>query len=345
MGWRIRNLEELFPSDLFHPICLLIASLTSFILLFVDKIWFSSPASPPQFVFYLLLVVGTVPSFKVQVEELLAQEDKSWVDIARASTLFPVTIILLFLNCFADLDQPLNEGDPLEGNCSFLSTLFYGWLDSFVFKGFNNTITFANLIPPPEKLLVTHSASAFLSQWNAQSKETTENSLVGKTREEMRRGTSIWPVLLREYGLWYLCACILITIKCTLSYIGPQILKLLVNHVDSDEEIWKGFLYVSAIFISQLLGTLCWARALHEMNNMSLQMRSNVLSLIYRKALHLSNNSRNKYTVGEVTNYMAVDAQRIVTTFPFAHNIWSAPFSVNEGYYTGCGFSSIFQFK
>ena len=320
LGWRTKNLEELFPSDLFHPICLLTASITSLILLFVDKIWFSSPSSPPQFVFYLLLAVGTAPTFKVQVEELIAQEEKVWVDIARASTLFPVTIILLLLNCFADLDQPLAKRDPLEGNCSFPSTLFYGWLDRFIFKGYNNTITYTNLIPPPKKLLVKHSAHAFLTQWKTQSSE--------ETKEEMRRGASIWPVLFREYGVWYLCACILIAIKCTLGYVGPQVLKLLVNHVDSDEETWKGFLYVAAIFTSQLLGTLCWTRALHELNNMSLQMRSNVLSLIYRKALCLSNSSRNKYTVGEVTNYMAVDAQRIVTTFPFAHNLWSSPFQV-----------------
>ena len=333
LGWRTNTLEELFPSDIFHPICLLTASITSLILLFIDKIWFSSPSSPPQFVFYLLLVIGTAPTFKVQVEELIVQEEKDLVDIAGASTLFPLTIILFFLNCFADLDQPLAESDPLEGNCSFPSTLFYGWLDRFVFRGFNNTVTFADLIAPPKKLLVNQSSRAFLAKWKAQCKDACISSTSEKTPDEVKRGASIWPVLFREYGVWYMCACLLIVIKCTLGYVAPQVLKLLVNHVGSDEETWKGFLYVAAIFVSQLLGTLCWARALHEMNNMSLQMRSNVLSLIYRKALYLSNRSRNKYTVGEVTNYMAVDAQRIVTTFPFAHNIWSAPLQVQSGLY------------
>ena len=328
LGWRTKNFEDLFPSDLFHPICLLTASLTSLILLFLDKIWFSSHSSPPQFVFYLLLALGTAPTFKIQVEELIAQEEKAWIDIARASTLFPITITLLVLNCFADLDQPLAVGDPLEGNCSFPSTLVYGWLDRFIFKGFNNTITLGDLLNPPKKLEVNRSSRAFMAQWKANFKDTCENSSSKKTLEERSGRASIWPVLFREYGAWYMGACILITIKCTLSYVGPQILKLLVNHVDSDEETWKGFLYVAAMFTSQLLGTVCWARALHEMNNMSLQMRSNVLSLIYRKALRLSNSSRNKYTVGEVTNYMAVDAQRIVTTFPFAHNLWSSPFQV-----------------
>lgn len=326
LGWRTNNLEVLFPSDLFHPICLLTASITSLILLFLDKIWLSSSSSPPQFIFYLLLAVGTAPTFKVQIEELIAQDGKAWIDIARASTLFPITVILLLLNCFTDLDQPLAEGDPPEGNCSFPSTLFYGWLDGFIFKGFHNTITFSNLLTPPKQLLVNRSARAFLVQWKANFKDTCKSS--DKAQEETWGSASIWPVLFRQYGAWYMWACILIVIKCTLGYVGPQILKLLVNHVDSDEETWKGFLYVAAMFTSQLLGTLIWARALHELNNMSLQMRSNVLSLIYRKALRLSNSSRNKYTVGEVTNYMAVDAQRIVTTFKYSHNIWSSPFQV-----------------
>ena len=315
LGLRTKNLEDLYPSDLFHPICLLTAAISSFILLFCDKMWLAS-SSPPQFIFYLLLSIGTAPTFKVQIEELMAQEEKSVMEIIQASTLFPVALILLLLNCFVDLDQPLAADEPLEDNCSFPSTLFYGWLDHFILKGFRSTITFNNLLTPPKSLHVERSAQEFLALWRSTSK---------------KQGTaSIWPVLFGHYGVWYLRACVLIAFKCVLLYVGPEVLKLLVNHVDSDEETWKGFLYVAIMFASQLLNTVCWARALHELNSMSLQMRSNVLSLIYRKAMRLSNRSRNKYTVGEVTNYMAVDAQRIVTTFPYLHNIWSSPLQVHK---------------
>ena len=74
LRWRTKTmkLEELFQSDMIKPICLLIASITSLILLFLDKIWFSVPSSPPQFVFYLLLVVWTGPKFKTQLHLMIS---------------------------------------------------------------------------------------------------------------------------------------------------------------------------------------------------------------------------------------------------------------------------------
>ena len=308
-----RNPEEINLSNLFCPICLFTAAVSSLILLFCEKMLLAS-SSPPQFMFYLLLAIGTATTFRVQIEELMAQDEKTWMEITQAFTLFPITVILLFLNCFADLDCPLAKDDPLEGNCSFPSSLFYAWLDQFILEGYHNTITLDNLLTPPKSLHVERSAQEFFALWCSISK---------------KQGTaSIWPVLFRQYGAWYLQACILVAFKCMLIFGGPEVLKLLVNHMDSDEASWKGFLYVAVLFASQLLCTVCWARALHELNNMSLQMRSNVLSLIYRKALRLSNRSRKKYSVGEVMNYMAVDAQRIVTIFPQSHSIWSSPLQV-----------------
>ena len=303
-----------YSSYLFDPICLLTAAIASLFLLFFDKNW-SATSSPLQFIFCLVLVIGTAPTFKVQVEELIAQEKMSWMDITRAFTLFPVSLILLFLNSFADLERPLTKDDPPEDNCSFPSTLVYGWLDRFIIKGFHNIITFGDLLTPPKSLHVEKSAEAFLTLWSSLSN---------------KQGTSgsIWLVLFKQYGVWYLCTCILIVFKCMLTFVGPAVLKLLVRHVDSDEETWKGFLYVAIMFASQVICTLCWARALHELHAMSLQLRSNTLSLIYRKALRLSNKSRSKYTIGKVTNYMAVDVQRIMTAFPNSHHIWSSPFEV-----------------
>jgi len=60
----------------------------------------------------------------------------------------------------------------------------------------------------------------------------------------------------------------------------------------------------------------------------SLQMRSSVISSVYRKALKLSNQARRQFTVGEITNLMSIDAQRIVETFPYLNQVWTAPFTI-----------------
>ena len=50
--------------------------------------------------------------------------------------------------------------------------------------------------------------------------------------------------------------------------------------------------------------------------------------MVCKKSLNLSNKDRQKYTTGEITNIMSVDAQRILTAFPMVGQIWAAPLSI-----------------
>ena len=46
------------------------------------------------------------------------------------------------------------------------------------------------------------------------------------------------------------------------------------------------------------------------------------------RLLMLSNSVRKDYTVGEVVNFMNVDANRIAQATFFLHNLWSAPLNI-----------------
>ena len=77
-----------------------------------------------------------------------------------------------------------------------------------------------------------------------------------------------------------------------------------------------------------MIWTLSFHHYIQDMCKIALQMRSSVVSVIYRKAMRLSSKARRSFTVGEITNYVSVDAQRIVTTTPFLHGMWGAPYMV-----------------
>ena len=59
-----------------------------------------------------------------------------------------------------------------------------------------------------------------------------------------------------------------------------------------------------------------------------MQIRTALISAIYRKSLHLNNESRSQRTSGEIVNLMTVDAQRFLTMIPYINLIWSAPFQI-----------------
>jgi ATP-binding cassette, subfamily C (CFTR/MRP), member 1 len=64
-----------------------------------------------------------------------------------------------------------------------------------------------------------------------------------------------------------------------------------------------------------------------------MRIRSSVVTAVYRKALRLSNQSRQSSTVGEITNLMSVDASRISDLCTYIHILWSGPFQISIAIY------------
>ena len=58
------------------------------------------------------------------------------------------------------------------------------------------------------------------------------------------------------------------------------------------------------------------------------QMRTAVMSTIFRKSLRLSSAARQQYSGGEITNLLAIDAQRIIEVIPNVNVVWSGPFQI-----------------
>ncbi len=53
-----------------------------------------------------------------------------------------------------------------------------------------------------------------------------------------------------------------------------------------------------------------------------------MISAIFRKSLKLSSKTRTEHTVGEITNYISVDAQRFIDTIPYVCIMWATPLQV-----------------
>lgn len=148
-------------------------------------------------------------------------------------------------------------------------------------------------------------------------------------REENAPSVSLWPVLLRTYGGRLFISTSLGAIHSLIGFANPLILDRLIGHITnkSDEE-WKGYFYICVLFASNIVWTLSCHLSLHHLVVMGLQMRSSVVSAIYQKALRLSNRARAQFTVGEITNYMSVDAQRIMDSISYVPHLIMAPISV-----------------
>ena len=80
--------------------------------------------------------------------------------------------------------------------------------------------------------------------------------------------------------------------------------------------------------MAQFTSTITFHLFVQRIYIITFRARSAVLSMIYRKALRLSNKARREFTLGEITNFMSVDAQRILDGLPMVSQVWSSPLSL-----------------
>ena len=101
--------------------------------------------------------------------------------------------------------------------------------------------------------------------------------------------------------------------KTLITFVNPLMLGLLIDHVKGkhDEEDWKGYLFLAILFFSNIFTSIFHAFCDQQNCIVNIQMESTLTSAIYKKSMWLSNKARSKYTIGEITNYMSVDATRI----------------------------------
>ena len=81
-----------------------------------------------------------------------------------------------------------------------------------------------------------------------------------------------------------------------------------------------------------LLSSIAWTLSFHfycQINyRIAVQMKNAVISVVYNKMLRLSHSARKNFTIGEITNYISVDAQRIIDSMPYVAFLWTTPFNV-----------------
>lgn len=137
---------------------------------------------------------------------------------------------------------------------------------------------------------------------------TKASSSVNITRTKGEKTASILPAICKAFGPTFVFGSVLKLIQDVLTFVSPQILRLIIQFVDTTnekQEFWKGLLYAFLLFIVASVQTLILAQYFQRMFVVGLRIRTALISAVYRKALIMSNSSRKESTVGEIVNLMA----------------------------------------
>ncbi|XP_042492071.1 ABC transporter C family member 3-like [Macadamia integrifolia] len=122
----------------------------------------------------------------------------------------------------------------------------------------------------------------------------------------------------------------LLSIVYTLaSYIGPYFIEPFVQYLNSPHQLkYRGYMLVFIFFLSKLINCLSKRHLFFQLRKMAIRVRAALFSIIYRKGLRLSSQSKQSHTSGENTNLMSVDVERIGFFCWYLHDIWRVPIEI-----------------
>nr|GEV25329.1 ABC transporter C family member 3-like isoform X3 [Tanacetum cinerariifolium] len=107
------------------------------------------------------------------------------------------------------------------------------------------------------------------------------------------------------------------------SYVGPYLIDAFVRFLNgSHDSKNEGYLFILVFFLAKVIESISQRHWFFKLQQGGIQARAALVALIYQKGLTLSNQSKVGHSSGEITNLIAIDAERIGDFGWYIHDPW-----------------------
>ncbi|XP_018907576.2 multidrug resistance-associated protein 1 isoform X5 [Bemisia tabaci] len=341
--------------DEFTPLIKLITFIMAGIFVYANKTR-GMRTSGFLFLLWLSLAICGVAQYRTLLRLALNKELMNPVyPFVSYMVYYPIVLALFILNFFADVPPKSFDYPPTNKPCpelaaSFPSKLVFAWFEPFAKKGFERPLEVKDLWSMKDEDTARQIIPKFDKYWRKTVAK--QSNSAGHKASFLKRGASIQlesgdlskggkegkasilPALCKAFGPTFVFGSLLKLMQDLLTFISPELLKLLINFIQTESELtWRGYLYAFGLFFTATIQTIFLSQYFTRMFYVGLRIRTALISAIYRKALRISSASRKESTVGEIVNLMAVDAQRFMDLLTYLNMIWSAPLQITLAVY------------
>ncbi|CAL1297889.1 unnamed protein product [Larinioides sclopetarius] len=311
------------------------------------------------FLFSFFFCVGTAGGYYTALQKTFNKNftyDKEfeYFQFSVIVLYFAFSFILFILNCFADIrikpSQVPKRQSP-EERASFLSILTFWWFNPMAVLGYKKPLAGEDMwelndenksetlqaefnkywLPLVQKANSHHSeVRASLSRRYSEmpNDDCTKVTISPTDYEKDIAKLSILKPIIKTFG-WELFISGLLKLGASvITFVNPLILDELIAFVGSNDPYWKGFVYACGMFLAALIESFLSGQYEYRIYVIAMRIRSCIISVVYKKALVLSNSARKNFTVGEVVNLMSVDTQRVMDYVQMVNLLWSAPLQI-----------------
>ncbi|XP_042515323.1 ABC transporter C family member 3-like [Macadamia integrifolia] len=213
------------------------------------------------------------------------------------------------------------ESVTLYANANLISIFTFTWMGPLLALGYKKTLDFEDV----PQLANCDSANMVFAHFNDKLESDGNNNGNGRQISNLKLVKALILSTWKEI-LWTA----IFSIVCILaSYVGPYLIYAFVQYLSSPHQIkYKGYVLVFIFFLSKLIRCISERLLFFQLRKMGIKIRAILFSLIYKKGLRLSSQSKQGHTSGENINLMSVDVARIGLFSWYLHNIWKVPVQI-----------------
>ncbi|XP_045534773.1 ATP-binding cassette sub-family C member 10 [Papilio machaon] len=298
-----------------------IANLCCHIVYFVTLL----PSSESRPTFYSPHLVGSQHASS-EYTPLLPHMDEGILGTAMQSTSWFSKLTFLWVNPLLDkgFENKLTDAEelydiPTEYKCSYVGAK----MDKALIGNVDQFQQYAEI---PHEPFIGSGYGSLSESLPQVSTPVTPTSRV-LLRPQRRQNVSLLRALHTCYAVQFYSIGILKLISDMAGFAGPLLLNKLVTFVE-DESIDQhlGYGYAGGLLVATVVSAVFNVHFNWLMSLIGIKMRGAMVSIILRKTLSVTSTELTKsFSVGEITNFMSTDTDRIVNSCPSFHALWSIP--------------------
>lgn len=210
----------------------------------------------------------------------------------------------------------LNKSSNVSGwaSASILSKTFWLWLNPLLKKGYKTPLILDDIPTLSPEHRAKKLSLFFEKNWP-------------KPEEKSRH--PVRTTLLRCFWKDIAFTGCLAVVKLGVAYVGPLLIQRFVDFTSGKRSSpYEGYYLVLILLVSKFLEVLTSHHFNFHSQKLGMLIRSTLITSLYKKGLRLSCSARQSHGVGQIVNYMAVDAQQLSDIMVQLHAIWLMPLQV-----------------
>ncbi|KAI8357575.1 hypothetical protein B0O80DRAFT_291714 [Mortierella sp. GBAus27b] len=313
--------EDYAPATLLSTICMIVAWLLAIALNHLQHEQ-SIRSSDLIFAYYVLCIASS--AINIRTMALLDQTDQSQFKAFAAFFSFNVLGFLIEALPRGNTQVQKNSDANYYNRSNLLSRVTFHYLQPVISKGFRVPLVNKDIEGTmPEELSTKSSYERINTEWQTR---------VARCQARGTQPNLLWTVL-KSHGWSWVPVFSTRFASSTLTFILPQLLSQLLEFIGSyqtpnPQPVSLGIILAFGMFFASVLSTLCMAQYFQYIMVVSIESRTALIAMVYRKSLKLSSAAKQKSTAGEINNHMSVDAEKWCDALPLMPMLLSTPYEI-----------------